>query len=56
MADGGCTPGPSYPVMGNPLLESPISRGYLWVIPKNPKVEHNKYDGNTLLGVHPIVP
>ena len=25
-------------------------------IPKNPKVEHNKYHGSTLLGVRPIVP
>ena len=44
--------------MGNPHI-SPIARGYLWVfvIPKNPKVEHNKYHGSTrTLGVHPIVP
>ena len=38
--------------MGNPYI-SPISRGYLWVIPKNPKVEHNKYHGSTLVGVRP---
>ncbi len=32
----GCTPIPTYPVMGNPYI-SPIARGYLWVvIPKNP--------------------
>ena len=37
----GCTPGPTYPVMGNPYIR-PVSRGYLWVIPKNPKVELNK--------------
>ena len=46
----GCIPGPKYPVMENPYI-SPIARGYLWlVIPKNPKVEHNKYHGYTVRG------
>ena len=44
-------PGPTFGCrvmvsMGNPYI-SPIARGYLWVIPKNPKVEHHKYHGST---------
>ena len=38
-----------YPHQRTPIwnpYRSPISRGYLWnIIPKNPKVEHNKYHG-----------
>ena len=35
---------PMYPYMGNPY-DYALDSGYLWVIiiPKNPKVEHNKY-------------
>ncbi len=45
----GCTPIPTYPY-GKSLYKPYIVSiyGYLWVIiPKNPKVEHNKYHGYT---------
>ncbi len=51
-----------YPYQRTPLWEIAIYKPYSsWifmgkVIPKNPYVEHNKYHGSTLLGVHPIVP
>ena len=46
----GCTPIPTYPVMGNPYISTKNS-GYLWIIiPKNPYREHNKYHGYTVKG------
>ena len=43
------------PRNGKSLWLSPIARGYLWVvIPKNPKVEHNKY--HTVRGTPVLVP
>ena len=53
----GCTPGPTYPVMGNPYI-SPIYSGNFWVIIYNPQEspENTMNTMGTLLGVHPIVP
>ena len=47
----GCTPGPTYPVMGNPALLGLFFRGYLWVCssPRIPRVQ-NKYHGYTVTG------
>ncbi len=48
------------PENGKSLKISPIAHGYVWVIiPKNPKVEPNKYHGahTYVNGVHPsLVP
>ena len=48
----GCTPGPTYPVMGNPDISPRIYGCY------NPResLENTINTMGTLLGVHPIVP
>ncbi len=44
------------PRHGKSRFISPIARGYLWaIIPKNPKVEHNKYNGYTYIRDTPVL-
>ena len=44
----------THPVMGNPYRIALYYVGIYGYIPKNPKVEHNKYHGHTYVnGVHP---